>query len=168
MGPLGVPLTTDVRSKAAYAIVGSISLIIFFTVFYQFLAATATPSNAGAIVVLGITWYALFYLLLFTLAKIVSPKIAYQFSLGLAVIYFTLDTLAPPFFVTQQGEILSTGATFTWGASDILVAEILSSFGIHGPALFWLTYTVMPIVVLFVLIPAFWSRKRIAFALVNA
>lgn len=157
----------EIRYKAAYALAGFISLVVFFTVLYRFLAATAQPNNAGQIVVLGLTFYVFFYLWLYLLAKIVLPSLAFEFALGLSVVYFVFDILVPPYFITPQGQILTTGATWTFGASDVLVAEILTAMGVRGSALYWLTYVAVPTIVLFILVPIFWTRRRIAFALVK-
>ena len=151
--------------KLEYAAVGVISLVVFFTFGFDFFAAGNVATLSPTLVIAyGVVFYAVFYLWLFALAKIVYPRIAFQFALGLAVLYFVTDVLFPPYFVTPAGQILASGGgvAMSWGASDILEAEVLHVLGIGGPALFIMTYVVVPAVVMFLLVPLVWSSKRIA------
>ena len=74
------------------------------------------------------------------------------------------DVLFPPYFVTQSGQIITSGSgvAMSWGASDILEAEVLKALGISGSILFFMTYIVVPSIVMFVLVPVLWSSKKIA------
>lgn len=67
-----------------------------------------------------------------------------------AVFSFVIDMVEPPYALNAMGEfIIPAGATLEGTSVDFMTAWLWqTSFNIQGPALFWMTYLVTPILAL--------------------
>ncbi len=147
--------------RLIYSAVGFVWLIVFFVFGQQFMYATSTANfDATRIILAGLGFYLAWYILIYLLANILVPRFAITVTVIGSIVYFVSDVLLPPYFITPSGQILTSGATWTFGASDVLLATILQSLGLHGPALFYATYILVPGVILFFLVPFVWFRRK--------
>ncbi len=158
--------TTQIGEKIAYSVVGFISLILWFTIGFSIIQ---NPQDPAYVLVAGVIFYFVFFTWLYLLSAIIVGHIlAIPVGITLNLIYFTLDILLPPYYVTPQGQILTQGAIATFGASDVVLASFLHLLGVSGPLLFSLTYIVIPGAALFIIAPLVLTNIRLARTLFGA
>jgi len=64
-------------------------------------------------------------------------------AIGLTLLFFAIDIIAPPYAVARTGELLS-GLTLTNSGGDYIMALLGQGLGIHGAFLYWFVYIVTP------------------------
>lgn len=71
-------------------------------------------------------------------------------SIGVILLFIALDILAPPYAITNKGDLISSGPLLVKSSSDYFAATVGQSIGVHGVLLYYFTYILFPVVLLIV------------------
>ncbi len=88
------------------------------------------------------------FLQIFSKAIITNSKIKIRESIGVLLLFISLDIIAPPLMISTTGQFL-TGPTLSGSASDYIAGLLWNSIGIQGFFLYLAVYVLTPFILLF-------------------
>lgn len=89
------------------------------------------------------------FLQIFLKAVITNSKINIKESIGILLLFMSLDIIAPPLMISNTGQFL-TGPVLSASSSDFIAGLLWSSIGVQGFFLYLAVYVLTPFILLFI------------------
>lgn len=124
-----------------------ISFVIFTFIIPKFVDGGENMDAVSQFLVFNIGLFIV--LQVFLKAITLNRPVKFTSTLGLLLLFISLDIMAPPLAISTSGQLLS-GMTLSASASDYFFGVLGQSIGIHGFFLYIFVYIIVPAILLLI------------------